>query len=112
LAVLRKQIAGGLSGISAADVDRTIIAYEPVWAIGTGKTATVDQAQEAHKFIRDLLSELYGQAVSDKIRILYGGSVKPENVSGLMSQSDIDGALVGGASLKAESFASIIRFKE
>jgi len=112
LAVLRKQIAGGLSGISAADVDRTIIAYEPVWAIGTGKTATVDQAQEAHKFIRDLLSELYGQAVSDKIRILYGGSVKPENVSGLMSQSDIDGALVGGASLKAESFASIVRFKE
>ncbi|HKZ17960.1 MAG TPA: triose-phosphate isomerase [Geobacteraceae bacterium] len=112
LAVLRKQIAGGLSGISAADVDRTIIAYEPVWAIGTGKTATINQAQEAHKFIRDLLSELYGQAVSDKIRILYGGSVKPENVSGLMSQSDIDGALVGGASLKAESFASIVRFKE
>jgi triosephosphate isomerase len=112
LAVLRKQIAGGLSGISAADVDRTIIAYEPVWAIGTGKTATVNQAQEAHKFIRDLLSELYGQAVSDNIRILYGGSVKPDNVSGLMAQSDIDRALVGGASLNAESFASIIRFKE
>ena len=112
LAVLRKQIVEGLSDVATTDVDRTIIAYEPVWAIGTGKTATVDQAQEAHKFIRDLLSELYGQAVSDKIRILYGGSVKPENVSGLMSQSDIDGALVGGASLKAESFASIVRFKE
>jgi triosephosphate isomerase len=112
LTVLRKQIAGGLSGIAAADVDRTIIAYEPVWAIGTGRTATANQAQEAHKFIRDLLSELYGKESADKIRILYGGSVKPENVKGLLCQPDIDGALVGGASLKAESFASIVRFKE
>jgi triosephosphate isomerase len=112
LTVLRKQITGGLSGIAAEHVDRVIIAYEPVWAIGTGKTATVIQAQEAHKFIRDLLSELYGQEAADKIRILYGGSVKPENVKGLLSQPDIDGALVGGASLRAESFAAIVRFRE
>ncbi len=110
--VLEKQIAGGLSGIPAADIDRVIIAYEPVWAIGTGKTATEIQAQEAHKFIRDLVSRLYDQIIAERIRILYGGSVKPENIKGLMSQPDIDGALVGGASLKAESFASIVRFKE
>ena len=112
LAVLRKQIQNGLSGIASANAERVIIAYEPVWAIGTGKTASANQAQEAHKFIRDLLSELYGQDVADKMRILYGGSVKPDNVKGLLSQPDIDGALIGGASLKAESFAAIVRFKE
>jgi triosephosphate isomerase len=112
LAVLRKQVERGLSGIAAANAEGVIIAYEPVWAIGTGKTASANQAQEAHKFIRDLLSELYGQVVAEKIRILYGGSVKPDNVKGLLSQPDIDGALVGGASLKAETFAAIVRFKE
>jgi triosephosphate isomerase len=110
--VLEKQIANGLSGISAQHIDRLVVAYEPVWAIGTGKTATESQAQEVHKFIRGLLSKLYDQSVADGIRILYGGSVKPENIKGLMSQPDIDGALVGGASLKADSFASIIRFRE
>lgn len=110
--VLEKQVAGGLSRISAEDLGQVIIAYEPVWAIGTGKTATENQAQEAHLFIRDMIFRLFGRNFSDRIRILYGGSVKPENIKGLMSQPDIDGALVGGASLKAQSFASIIRFGE
>jgi triosephosphate isomerase len=105
--VLRKQIAGGLTGIAAEEVEKIIIAYEPVWAIGTGKTATAGQAQEAHRFIRMLISELYGESVSGKIRILYGGSVKPENAGEILIQPDIDGALVGGASLNADSFASI-----
>lgn len=109
--VIRTQLYGGLSGISAEETGRIIIAYEPVWAIGTGKTATDNQAQEAHAFIRSVIADLYGQAVSDTVRILYGGSVKPENVKGLMSRPDIDGALVGGASLKAESFAAIVNFK-
>ena len=108
--VLRTQVTGGLSGIPAADLSRVIIAYEPVWAIGTGKTATDDQAQEAHAFIRSLVAGLYDQGVAGAIRILYGGSVKPENVKGLMSRPDIDGALVGGASLKADSFAAIVNF--
>jgi len=108
--VLGTQVTGGLAGISAADLARVIIAYEPVWAIGTGKTASDAQAQEAHAFIRSLVAGLYDQTVADAIRILYGGSVKPENVKGLMSQSDIDGALVGGASLKADSFAAIVNF--
>ncbi len=110
--VLEKQVTAGLSGISATDLEHVIIAYEPVWAIGTGKTATDDQAQEAHLFTRNLLSRLFGQDLSERIRILYGGSVKPENIKGLMSKPDIDGALVGGASLNVQSFASIIRFKE
>ena len=108
--VLRSQVTGGLSGIPAADLARVIIAYEPVWAIGTGKTASDDQAQEAHAFIRSLVTGLYDQATAGAIRILYGGSVKPENVKGLMSRPDIDGALVGGASLKADSFAAIVNF--
>ena len=108
--VLRKQFAGGLSGITKEELLKIIIAYEPVWAIGTGKTASDDQAQEAHAFIRTLLAELYDKTTSNKIRILYGGSVKPENIKGLMLQKDIDGALVGGASLKAESFAAIVNF--
>ncbi len=110
--VLEKQVTGGLSGISSEDLEQVIIAYEPVWAIGTGKTASEDQAQDAHLFIRNMISRLFSRNVSERIRILYGGSVKPENIKGLMSRPDIDGALVGGASLKAQSFASIIRFEE
>ena len=108
--VLKKQISGGLAGITREQLDNVIVAYEPVWAIGTGRTATDGQAQETHSFIREFLSGLYDKETSDRMRILYGGSVKPENVKGLMSQPDIDGALVGGASLKAESFAAIVNF--
>jgi triosephosphate isomerase len=89
-----------------------VIAYEPVWAIGTGKTATPEQAEEVHRFIRGKIEKLYSREVSEGIRIQYGGSVTPENVKGLMNQPNIDGALVGGASLKAESFSKIVRFKE
>ncbi len=88
-----------------------VIAYEPVWAIGTGVTASNEQAQEAHAFIRALVSELYDQETADAMRILYGGSVKPGNVDGLMTQPDVDGALVGGASLQAEDFARIVNFQ-
>lgn len=109
--VIKTQVSGGLAGIPAADLAHVVIAYEPVWAIGTGKTASDAQAQEVHAFIRSLVAELYSSSEADALRILYGGSVKPENVKGLMSQADIDGALVGGASLKAESFAGIVRFK-
>lgn len=108
--VLNRQLTGGLSGITMAQVKDIIIAYEPVWAIGTGKTATDEQAQEAHAFIRSVVTGLYNQSAGNKIRILYGGSVKPENIKGLMTQPDIDGALVGGASLKAESFSAIVNF--
>ena len=110
--VLGRQLKQGLEGIDAAQFAPVIVAYEPVWAIGTGKTASDQQAQEAHAFIRGVLVGLYGQGTADKVRILYGGSVKPENVKGLMSCPDIDGALVGGASLKGASFASIVRFQE
>lgn len=108
--VLKKQLSGGLAGITRDQLDNVIVAYEPVWAIGTGRTATDTQAQEAHSFIREFLSGLYDKETADRTRILYGGSVKPENVNGLMSQPDIDGALVGGASLKADSFAAIVNF--
>ncbi len=106
--ILKRQISGGLRKIKP---DGLVIAYEPVWAIGTGKTATPGQAQEAHEFIRKELNSLYGDA-SEEIRILYGGSVKPENIASLMSQKDVDGGLVGGASLKPDSFSRIVRFKE
>jgi triosephosphate isomerase len=109
-AVLKKQVFDGLSGITAKQLEHVIVAYEPVWAIGTGKTATDGQAQEAHAFIRSVVAELYGQAAAAGTRILYGGSVKPENIKGLMSQPDIDGALVGGASLSAESFGAIVNY--
>ena len=92
-------------------LDSLIIAYEPVWAIGTGKTATNDQAQEVHGFVRSLVKDNFGQALATSIRILYGGSVKPDNIASLMAMPDIDGALVGGASLSAESFSQIIKFK-
>jgi len=109
--VLTSQVREGLAGISAEVMQHLVVAYEPVWAIGTGKTATDQEAEEAHAFIRGLLQGLYSEEVAEATRILYGGSVKPDNVDGLMAQEDIDGTLVGGASLKAADFARIIRFK-
>jgi triosephosphate isomerase len=106
--VLGKQLNEGLKDISSEGI---IVAYEPVWAIGTGKTATTGQAQEAHAFVRKTLSGLYGK-VSEEIRILYGGSVTPENIDSLMACADVDGALVGGASLKADSFARIVKYNK
>lgn len=110
--VLTDHIQNGLKGLSADEALKCVIAYEPVWAIGTGKTATPGQAQEAHKFIRGLLEKMYNKQTADAIRIQYGGSVKPENISELMAQPDVDGALVGGASLKVESFAELIKKAE
>lgn len=109
-AVVDAQLTGGLDGLTVADMERIIIAYEPVWAIGTGKTATPAQAQEMHEHIRSCLEKAHGRSVADGVRILYGGSVKPDNISELMRQPDVDGALVGGASLEAESFANIVNF--
>jgi len=109
-AVIETQVRGGLEGLAPETLSRVVVAYEPVWAIGTGKTASDAQAQEVHAFIRGLMARCFGQASADGMRILYGGSVKPDNVKGLMAQADIDGALVGGASLKAESFAAIANF--
>jgi triosephosphate isomerase len=111
--VIRGQLAGSLKTFmdSQEMPASTILAYEPVWAIGTGKTATPDQAQEVHAFIRKWINDTFDPATSNGIRILYGGSVKPDNAADLMSRPDIDGALVGGASLKAESFIPIIRFQ-
>jgi len=103
------QIRAGLEGVSSDDLTRVILAYEPVWAIGTGRTATPEQAQEVHQHIRTLLSEMFGTDIAAKIRILYGGSVKADNAAELISQPDIDGALVGGASLKTADFAAIAR---
>ena len=107
--VLDDQIKNGLCGLSEQDILKIVIAYEPVWAIGTGKTATPIEAQEAQKYIRDLLVKLYNKKVAEELRIQYGGSVKPENISELMRQPDVDGALVGGASLGIESFAQIVK---
>ena len=111
LSILDKQIKKGLERLVPEQLDSLIIAYEPVWAIGTGKTATNDQAQEVHGFVRSLVKDNFGQALATSIRILYGGSVKPDNIASLMAMPDIDGALVGGASLSAESFSQIIKFK-
>ena len=111
LSVIEQQVAEGLGGVTPDQMERIIIAYEPVWAIGTGKTATPQQAQEVHHFIRELVEKIYNKQIAERVRILYGGSVKPENSNSLMEQEDIDGALVGGASLKADSFAGIINFK-
>ncbi|MGB7922857.1 MAG: triose-phosphate isomerase [Pyrinomonadaceae bacterium] len=108
--VVSGQLTGGLSGLTASDLSRIIIAYEPVWAIGTGRTATPEQAQEMHAFIRRVFAEGHSQEAAQSLRILYGGSVKPDNIAGLMTQPDIDGALVGGASLEAESFARIVHY--
>ncbi len=108
--VVRRQLDGGLAGLSNDDAARLVIAYEPVWAIGTGRTATPQQAQEMHAFIRGKLAERFG-AVADTIRIQYGGSVKPDNAALLLGQPDIDGALVGGASLKADDFLQIVKYR-
>ena len=105
--ILSLQLRGSLAGLETKELQETVIAYEPVWAIGTGKTATTEQAQEAHAFIRRTLAEISDEATAEKIRIQYGGSVKPDNARALMSQPDIDGALVGGASLDPRSFAQI-----
>lgn len=110
--VIRRQIEGGLQGLGENEMKGVVIAYEPVWAIGTGKTATPEQAEEVHRFIRERLEKLYSPEIARGVRIQYGGSVTPENIRGLMGQEDIDGALVGGASLKAESFSRIVRFRE
>ncbi len=109
LDVVARQVRGGLGGLPASALAAVTVAYEPVWAIGTGKTATSAQAQEVHAAIRGLLRELGGAATGDAIRIQYGGSVKPENAAELMSQPDVDGALVGGASLKAKDFLAIVK---
>jgi triosephosphate isomerase len=110
LSVLDKQVKNGLINFVADALGTLVVAYEPVWAIGTGKTATTDQAQEAHRYIRSLIEARFGKGLAAGMRILYGGSVKPENISELMAMADIDGALVGGASLKPESFAKIVCF--
>jgi triosephosphate isomerase len=110
LDVLAEQLKGGLKGLGEEHAGQLVLAYEPVWAIGTGHTATPEQAQEAHAFLRGNLAERFNNTVANSIRILYGGSVKPENVDELMAQPDIDGALVGGASLTAASFIGIVDF--
>ncbi|CAL7959285.1 Triosephosphate isomerase [Gammaproteobacteria bacterium] len=108
-AVIGIQFSGGLVDLTAEDMKKVVIAYEPVWAIGTGKTATPQQAEEVHAIIRKMLVEKFGQVTADVVRLLYGGSVKPSNSKELLSQPNIDGALVGGASLKAEDFIGIIK---
>ena len=115
--VIEKMLAGGLEGINASDAEKIVIAYEPIWAISKGKndiakslSATPETAQQAHAFVRNLLSKKFGNQVSEKMRIIYGGSMKPENVKELMAQKDIDGGLVGGASLNPESFAKVVKF--
>ncbi len=110
--VLESQIRLGLKDLVLRDPSRLVLAYEPVWAIGTGKTASKEQAQETHKFIRSILGDIYQKSIASQIRILYGGSVNPENIDSLMAQDDVDGALVGGAALKAKMFNRIICFKE
>jgi triosephosphate isomerase len=108
--VLERQFKGGLAALTGAEFSRIILAYEPVWAIGTGRTATPEMAAEAHRFLRQLAAASFTPERAAGLRILYGGSVKPDNIKGLMAQVEIDGALVGGASLNAEAFASIVNF--
>ena len=108
--IIKNQLKKSLKNINKKEIKEIIIAYEPVWAIGTGKTATPGQAEEVHAFIREWVGKNYGSEAADKLRILYGGSVKPENAKELMEKEDIDGALVGGASLDAESFSKIVEF--
>jgi triosephosphate isomerase len=110
--IIEKQIKNGLVGLSNEQAQKLVIAYEPVWAIGTGKTATPEQAEEVHKFIRNLLGQLYNQEIADNVRILYGGSVRPDNIKVLMSCPNIDGGLVGGASLEAKSFIPIVKYDQ
>jgi triosephosphate isomerase len=106
--VIREQLTVGLAGLTKEDMSKIVIAYEPVWAIGTGVVATPDQAQEMHKFIRDLLVDLFDKEVADNMSILYGGSCKPSNASELFANPDVDGGLIGGAALKAEDFLAIV----
>ncbi|HYA86668.1 MAG TPA: triose-phosphate isomerase [Nitrospirota bacterium] len=108
--VISRQVTGGLKDVGAEDMKRVVIAYEPVWAIGTGKTATPEQANEVHSLIRQKVKTLYGAELAEGLRIQYGGSVTPENISSLMAKPDIDGALVGGASLKPDTFAALVNF--
>jgi len=110
-AVCKRQVVEAYKGLSKEEALKVTIAYEPVWAIGTGKTATPEDANQVHAFVRKVLADLYDKEVADKTRIQYGGSVKPENIDALMAQEHIDGALVGGASLKLDSFARIVRFQ-
>lgn len=110
--VLDRQVQKGLKGFSADEMETLVMAYEPVWAIGTGKTATADQAQEVHLFLREMLEKKFGNNLAKSIRILYGGSVKPDNITELMTMPDIDGALIGGASLEPETFSKIVRFQK
>lgn len=109
--VIKTQVEGGLAGLEKDQVAQLVVAYEPVWAIGTGKTASDEDAQQVIGFIRGVITQMYGQELADKVRIQYGGSVKPDNIAGLMKQKDIDGALVGGASLDAKNFTGIIKYQ-
>jgi len=110
--VVEDHVRNGLAGLTEKQMLKTVIAYEPVWAIGTGKTATPEQAQEVHSFIRKILADLFSSDVASKVRIQYGGSVKPANVADLMAQPDIDGGLVGGAGLQPDSFSQIVKFNQ
>lgn len=110
--VLDRQVQKGLKGFSADEMETLVIAYEPIWAIGTGKTATADQAQEIHLFLRAMLGKKFGNKLAKALRILYGGSVKPDNITDLMTMPDIDGALIGGASLEPETFSKIVQFQK
>lgn len=107
--IIKAQVQGGLAGLEKNQVAQLVVAYEPVWAIGTGKTASDDDAQQVIGFIRGVITEMYGQELAEQVRIQYGGSVKPDNIAGLMQQKDIDGALVGGASLDTRNFAGIVK---
>jgi len=109
--VLDKQVKRGIEGFSPDDLEALVIAYEPVWAIGSGKTATSSQAQEVHQFLRSMLEKILGNMLAKSIRILYGGSVKPSNIKELMTMPDVDGALVGGASLSAETFSKLVHYQ-
>jgi triosephosphate isomerase len=110
--VLQRQFQGGFSGLTPPEFSRIIVAYEPVWAIGTGRTATPEMAAESHRYLRGLVRQKYGEELAGQLRILYGGSVKPDNIRGLMAQEEIDGALVGGASLKADSFSAMVNDRQ
>ncbi len=107
--VIESHLKEGLTGLKKQDILRIVVAYEPIWAIGTGKTATPQQANEVHNYIRQLLTGIHGEEIASQVRILYGGSVKPDNVSCLMAETEIDGALVGGAALQADSFVGIVQ---
>lgn len=111
LGVVKREIGEGLKGVLPGQMKDMVIAYEPIWAIGTGRTATPEQAEDVHNYIRELLYEMFGLEAVKETRIIYGGSVKPDNIDGLMAQPNIDGALVGGASLDAEAFARIVKFQ-